>query len=120
MPYPPEWVEPRLRLLADTLEAIRAELGRPVAVLSGYRSPAYNDRVGGVTRSQHMEGRAADIKADGVSPRIVHALVLRLYADGKLPHLGGLGEYPGFTHIDVRPREGGVLARWAGTRARAA
>lgn len=112
--YPEGWVDGRLKPLCETLEVIRVELGVSVTILSGYRSPTYNKKIGGAKASQHMEGRAADITAKGVSAAQVHATVLKLYNDGKLPHIGGLGSYPGFTHVDVRPGE--RLARWSGSR----
>lgn len=35
--------------------------GRPITVNSGYRCPALNAAVGGVVKSQHLTGEAADI-----------------------------------------------------------
>ena len=61
---PPEIV-PRLVRTAEMLERIRATLGVPVIVTSGYRAPAVNKAVGGVTSSDHMQGHAADIVAPG-------------------------------------------------------
>lgn len=61
---PPEIV-PRLLRTAEMLERIRATLGVPVIVTSGYRAPAVNKAVGGVTSSDHMQGHAADIVAPG-------------------------------------------------------
>ena len=60
----PELV-PRLVRTAEMLERIRATLGVPVIVTSGYRAPAVNKAVGGVTSSDHMQGHAADIVAPG-------------------------------------------------------
>ena len=112
-PYPPEWVEGRLRPLCEALEALRERLGgRPVRVLSGYRSGAYNRAVGGARASQHLEGRAADVTVRGRSPEEVLAAALALYAEG-VARIGGLGLYPGFVHLDVRP---GRLVRWGGSR----
>ena len=114
-PYPLEWVEERLRPLCETLEAIRFELGgKTVKILSGYRSPGYNRVIGGKLSSQHVAGRAADFVVGGVTQKEVHDAVLKIYRAGFLPWLGGLGEYPRFTHIDVRPRI--RLARWEGNR----
>ena len=48
---------------------VRAEVGRPVVVTSGYRSPEANARCGGSPRSQHLLGAAADIKAPPLTPR---------------------------------------------------
>ena len=43
------------------LEPLRGQLGRPVAINSGYRCPVLNAKVGGVANSQHTRGQAADI-----------------------------------------------------------
>lgn len=51
------------RRLVDVLERIRALRGRPLSIVSGYRSPTYNRRVGGAPHSEHIYGRAADIPA---------------------------------------------------------
>lgn len=56
----------KLRKVAEMLETIRAHFGRPVAVHSGYRSPAVNAAVGGSKTSQHMLAEAADFHVDGV------------------------------------------------------
>lgn len=60
-----------------------------------------------------MAGRAADIVVQGVEPEIVHDTALRLVKEGPVK-ITGLGKYPRFTNVDVRP--GGRLARWAGSR----
>lgn len=48
------------------LEAVRAKAHRPIEVVSGFRSVAYNRCVGGAPLSQHLYGTAADIKIAGV------------------------------------------------------
>lgn len=48
-------------LIEQLLDPIRAAWGGPISVNSGYRSPALNKAVGGVSNSQHMKGEAADI-----------------------------------------------------------
>lgn len=134
------WLDTRLGLLVDTLEEVRAAAGDlPLNIDSGYRTPGYDDRlyqahlaavgddgdVAPASRSQHPQGRAADVKHAKLSPSGLFNLILELYADGHLPHLGGLGLYPTFVHVDVRPRPGsdgaandGHLAIWGGTRPR--
>jgi uncharacterized protein YcbK (DUF882 family) len=49
--------------LLRMLEALREEAGIPLTVTSGYRCPAHNRLVGGVPRSLHVDGCAADILA---------------------------------------------------------
>ena len=50
-----------LNRLADYLDGIRAKLGKPILVSSGYRCPMLNKAVGGVANSQHLKGLAADL-----------------------------------------------------------
>lgn len=54
-------------LCLTVLDPLRAALGRPVRITSGYRSAALNDAIGGAQNSQHMRGEAADIKVDGIA-----------------------------------------------------
>lgn len=56
---PPEIVE-NLRRLAAGLEAVRALLGAPLEISSGFRCAALNEAVGGSSTSQHVQGLAAD------------------------------------------------------------
>ena len=109
------WLVERLEPLCDVLETLRAELGgAPISIISGYRSPAHNARVGGAEKSQHMEGRAADISVKGFTPAQVHAALLALFEAREI-EIGGLGAYPGWVHVDVRPRPmNGHLAQWVG------
>lgn len=62
---PAKELVPRLVLLAELLERIRATLGRPVIVTSGYRCESLNIAVGGATTSDHPRGHAADIVCPG-------------------------------------------------------
>lgn len=107
-PSSPEHLE-RLAHLCAQLEVLREELGAPIFVISGYRSPEYNARIGGATKSQHMNACAADIKVKGVEPAEVHATIERLIREERMEQ-GGLGLYRTFVHYDVR----GARARWYG------
>ena len=49
-----------LRLM-DYLDGIREAFGEPIKVTSGFRSWDVNSAVGGVKKSQHLAGQAADI-----------------------------------------------------------
>ena len=48
-------------LITEVLEPARRSLGAPIIVTSGYRCPALNKAVGGVSNSQHLTGQAADL-----------------------------------------------------------
>jgi|TARA_R100000084_G_C4648437_1_gene148162 uncharacterized protein YcbK (DUF882 family) len=107
-PYPD-----RLRHLAWTLQTIRNHFGKPIRVNSGYRDPDYNKRIGGATRSQHVEARAADLTPSVFSEHELDRLksvINELVASGKIPN-GGIGSYNTFVHYDMRPSG---PARWEG------
>lgn len=90
--------------LIETLEKIRAIVGCPLIINSGYRSEAHNTKVKGATYSQHLYGYAADITAKcGVNA--LYAAAERVLAGG-----GGLGKYSSFVHVDVRDKP----SRWNG------
>lgn len=55
--------------VAEVLELVRALVGRPVSVSSGYRSPAVNRAVGGSKNSAHVKGLAADITVPGMTAK---------------------------------------------------
>lgn len=57
---PPPAVLRVLRETAQQMEKMRALLGYPIIVTSGYRSPALNQAVGGVNSSAHLTGHAVD------------------------------------------------------------
>ena len=89
--------------LLAALEALRAKAG-PLAVNSGYRCPAHNKAVGGSQRSQHVLGKAADLRPLSLEP---FALAMLAF---ETPGIRGVGldEERGFVHIDVRH----TPARW--------
>lgn len=98
----PIFIAPKL---VTILQKIRNHFGKPVIINSAYRTVSKNKAVGGVTRSQHLYGTAADIHIIGVTPKEVAK-----YAETLLPTSGGIGIYSNFTHIDVRE----VKSRWNG------
>ena len=98
--------------LTVVLQCIREHFGKPVTITSGYRTAAHNAAVGGAKSSQHLLGRAADIRVEGVSVEDVAA-----YAESLMPDWGGVGRYPvkagratGWVHVDTRAEK----ARWRG------
>jgi uncharacterized protein YcbK (DUF882 family) len=90
--------------LVDGLQALRGDLGRPILVTSGYRCSEHNARVGGAANSQHVLGRAADIRVPGMTAAELYA------AACQLPQFSGFGrdDARGFLHVDVREHP----ARW--------
>lgn len=81
--------------LVTLLQKIRDHFKKPVKINSAYRTPSHNKKIGGSPNSQHMLGKAADIKIVGVEP-----IDVARYAE--LIGAKGVGVYPTFTHIDTR------------------
>ena len=43
-----------------TLRPLRDYIKEPIIITSGFRTPEYNKKIGGVTESQHTQGEAVD------------------------------------------------------------
>lgn len=113
-PYPIEWTVARGLVLAREFEAIRVAGGdQPLVVLSAYRTAEHNRAIGGARASQHVQGRALDLRPPpGMSAARFLALVLDVAAHPG-SRIRGVGAYERFVHVDVR--ESARLARWTGT-----
>lgn len=86
----------------DFLDLVNAGLGghNEIHIISGYRSPKYNDYLLSLghkvaKNSLHLEGRALDIRIPGTALAELKRTALAL-------RLGGVGYYPSgdFVHID--------------------
>lgn len=112
---PPPAVAGNLARIAATLEHIRALVGGPITVSSGYRSPALNKAVGGAASSAHVQGLAADIAAPGMTAR---ALALLIREGGVV--LDQLIYEGTWVHVGLSagaPRKQVLTAHFAGGRA---
>ena len=109
----PGMVKVVLEETAPMFQALREALGMPITVISGYRTPTQNRKCGGARKSQHMLGRALDMKCADMD-RLYETANAMQY-DGRLPK-GGLSIYRRddgtnrFVHVDCRGRR----ARWGG------
>ena len=103
----PEDVLCNIKDLADSLQVLRDFLGEPIRINSAYRSPEHNEAIGGVKSSQHILGKAADIKVKDIETKDLYLIIDSLIVDGKMKE-GGLGLYDTFVHYDIR----GSKARW--------
>lgn len=99
------------RKLYDLLYALQSRLGVKGVyhVISGYRAPKTNEMLrkhsrGVAKHSLHMEGRAVDIRLQGVELAALRRTALKL-------RRGGVGYYPksGFVHVDT-----GRVRQWCG------
>ena len=103
--------------VANQLQVLRDELGKPIHINSAYRSEEYNASIGGahkidkngnrIETSQHVFGRAADIAVKGMTPLEVSEVIERLISNGDMLQ-GAIGIYSSFVHYDIR----GERTRW--------
>ena len=126
-PYPVELFQQWIKLVT-LCDAIRDLWGGPLIVVSGYRTPTWNQKLidddqkrgahGVVSGSIHIIGGAADLKTRHGKADVAQLLrvVLTAHEDGKLPLLGGVAPYPesGWVHVDTFKAEDGHLRRWTG------
>jgi hypothetical protein len=92
-------IAPTLRVADELLERLGVRLR---AIASAYRTPAYNAACpGAASHSYHMRNMALDLVFDCAAANVAKAAEA-LRAEGFFA--GGIGRYPGFTHIDTRGR----------------
>ena len=104
---PPREMWGNIVLTLRIVEKLRERVGRPIVILSSYRSPAYNAACpGAASGSFHQQFRALDIAVSGKSPREIFELLSKWRDMGHFK--GGLGLYSTFVHIDTR----GSNATW--------
>ena len=116
-PYPEQWRTNRVLPLAMEFETIRALCGsKPIRVLSAYRTPAHNARVGGSRYSEHVQGRALDLAPPAGISVLDFAELINTRAGHLDSWIRGIGVYAGFVHVDTR--ESDDVIRWIGSRLR--
>lgn len=86
-----------LTRVAALLEQVRALIGKPIVVTSGYRSPEVNLAIGSTNKSQHPLGCAADIKVHGMTPR----KVIEACIEADIPYHQIIEEFGSWVHISV-------------------
>lgn len=107
---PPKNLWSNIAHTAQMLDEIRHRIGHPVRILSGYRSPAYNSCVGGVSNSLHATYNALDWTASGGTVVQWHQIAQAVRSENLGKYQGGIGRYnsSNFIHIDTR----GTAADW--------
>lgn len=96
-----------IQKLANQLQVLRSYINKSISINSGYRSPSHNKAIGGVSNSQHVLGKASDIKVNGIKPEQLAIIIERLIDNGDMLQ-GGIGIYDTFVHYDFRR----ARARW--------
>lgn len=81
--------------LVEKLQIIREYFGKPVYINSAYRTKDYNKKVGGASNSQHLYGKAADIRIPGIAPNTIATFAKQI-------GFRGVGIYNWGCHVDTR------------------
>lgn len=102
-------VEHQLYLTADRMEGVRKLLGgKPISVLSGYRSEAVNKAVGGSKTSAHRSGHAVDFicPSFGTPAQVAAHLAKHLTGFDQI-----IEEFDQWVHVGFGPGKRGQLLR---------
>ena len=116
---PPQEVIENLKLLAQSLQTLRALFGNnAIVVTSGYRSPEVNAKVGGSKNSDHTRGLAADfiVPAFGSPDQVIRAVLA-----SHVPFRQIIREFDRWTHFSIpakgeAPRNQALIIDRLGTR----
>jgi zinc D-Ala-D-Ala carboxypeptidase len=76
------------------LDLLRSRYGHPLRLLSAYRSPYHNAKVGGAVFSRHLYADAGDLAIVGLDKWLIERLA-------KEEGFTGFGYYHTFLHIDL-------------------
>tara|TARA_Y100000361_G_C10943904_1_gene230199 strand:- start:50 stop:442 length:393 start_codon:yes stop_codon:yes gene_type:complete len=91
---------------------LREKVNQPLVISSGYRTPEYNKRIGGSSKSAHILGQAVDIVCSGTKAHtiLMHALELGFTGIGVKQH----GDHKSrFIHLDtVKTGVEGIPRPW--------
>jgi len=108
-----------LKRLAEFLEDVKQTLGgKPIIVLSGFRSKKTNDGVGSRDSSQHRIGAAVDFRV----PQLTPDQVVKTIIASDLPYDQVIREFNAWTHLsipntpDAKPRKQALIIDKQGTR----
>lgn len=94
----------------DKLILLRETIKQPLVISSGYRSPIYNERIGGSKNSAHILGKAVDILCSGEKAFTIVKLATVLGFTGI--GIQQRGEHSKrFIHLDDVPKENKDMPR---------
>ena len=83
----PDDVYRNIKELAENLQIVRDELQEPITINSAYRCEAWNGINGGTLKSQHLQGKAADIVVKNLTPDEVATALDKLQQGGFIAFL---------------------------------
>jgi uncharacterized protein YcbK (DUF882 family) len=84
------------------LTIVARRMSKTFTINSGYRSPQYNDQVGGAKNSSHKSGLAIDVSMSGMSDEDIRKFIRTASQEGFM----GIAYYSGsnFVHLDMGAR----------------
>ncbi len=118
---PDDKVIKNLELLAkNILQPIRDHFDKAIHIVSGYRSPGLNKKVGGASNSQHLIGQAVDIDNDNTdisNAEIFNYIKENIKFDQLIWEFGN-DESPDWVHVSysAKPRKQILRAYKDGSR----
>lgn len=83
--------------LVSILEILRNQIGKPVIINSGYRTPEWNKKCNGAKYSYHIRGMAADIRVNEMSAKELANKLNKI-----VPDECGIIVYNTWVHFDTR------------------
>ena len=81
--------------LVEKLQIIREHFAKPLFINSAYRTSTYNKQVGGANNSQHVLGKAADVRIPNIAPTKIAEFAKQI-------GFRGVGIYSWGCHLDTR------------------
>lgn len=96
---PTEKVIGNLKKVMYILDMVRTYIGKPILINSGYRCERLNEIVGGVQKSMHTKGLAADIRTK--EREDINTIFEFLKKNQKTFNIKELINYKTFIHIGV-------------------
>ena len=87
--------------LVSILDILRNQVGKPVYINSGYRTPTRNKAVNGAKYSYHMRGMAAGIRIDGMTAKEIANKLNAIVPNDEC----GIIVYNTWVHIDTRTKK---------------
>jgi uncharacterized protein YcbK (DUF882 family) len=92
-------IENLKKLCINILQPLRDKINLPIVVTSGYRCKRTNKAIGGKINSQHIEGKAADIHAIGITNlELLHFIEKNFEFDQLINEFPVNGE-PSWVHV---------------------
>ncbi len=85
--------------LVYNLQKLRDAFGLPIHITSGYRCSSHNRAIGGSVNSQHLKGKAVDIRTSHLPGTEKHKLMTLIF---RMNTFTGVGVGGNKLHVDVR------------------